>query len=626
MTQVRILIACAFIFFAMPLFASAFEVPYQKIAQQRGSSMTIDMYGEATSHYARCDLDRWVCDDVGTSTPELYPEFIEKNVVFSEDNTRALVAEGFGVATYYDLYVLGPTTTSKTRIDFSGEMKRFMFSGDDSKILFITPLNEFVIFDLRQHVATRSIPIKGSASFVRFSPHGNYIAYYSPNTIGDNERTYALIDVVHDVTYTWKEKNDYWDSLSEEEKIFDFSPDERHFLYLSDRNGVQTLYDTRLWLLDGINGRLGRRMFSSNFTVNTFLFDDKGVLYFTANRKNPLTWSLYSYVFSDQRIRTIADNVLYRPPPQRVGAYVVFLRSDGPAPVLYAFIPDTGSVRALPVKNESDLQLVIATGTIKQFTGGRYGVLYMPEGYDKTKTYPLIIWLHGGPNRQTSPAYHSYHSYGIYDAMLEQFRRNGFIVLKLDYRGSYGYGKQFAASLKGNVGKLDVKDVIDAVVSLKKEMHVGELYPMGVSYGGYLALRTVAEKPALFSGAVSVNGVTDWWTLIKNDPHSIFQVHFNGVPASKNKSLYDQASIFLRLNKFIGKQILLVEGDDDGTVPHKQTTMLHDALLDRGVAVELVSYEHEGHILSDSAVIDDLCDRVIKLPAGYGQKTCGKGL
>jgi len=234
----------------------------------------------------------------------------------------------------------------------------------------------------------------------------------------------------------------------------------------------------------------------------------------------------------------------------------------------------------------------------------------------------MIVWLHGGPHRQTSPSFHSYHSYGIYDVLLENLRKNGFIVLKLDYRGSYGYGKKFATELKGNVGKLDVKDVITATTVLKKEMAIGEVYPMGTSYGGYLALRALADKPALFAGAISVNGVTDWWTLIKNDPDSIFKVHFNGAPSSKNKILYDQASIFLRLNNLKGKKIVLVNGEDDATIPAQQTTMLFDALAKKNIGATVISYEKEGHILSDSANLDDLCSRVMQLPEGYGGKTC----
>lgn len=581
--------------------------------------MAIDIYGEEYPQYVQCDLDRWACESKGTSIPTLFPEFTEKQYILSKDQTYALVSEGFGATQQYDLYTLTPGATTKVTIDFSGETRKAIFSDDNSKILFVSKQGEFIVFDIKTNVAIKSIPIVGGASFIRFSPHGNYIAYFSPSTLNGKDRTYTLVDIARDHTYTWKERNDYWDLLSEEEKAFDFSPDERYFLYLSDRDGTQTLYATRLWLLDGVNGRLGKRIFTTNFTVNNFLFGDDGLLYFTANRKSPLVWSLYSYAFADQLVRGVADDVLYWPPPQRVDKFIVFLRSKNELPTLHALNTETRAV--VPFPTMIDRSFSLAAGKIKNFSG-RYGVLYTPDGYDKKKSYPLVVWLHGGPYRQTSPSFHSYHSYGTYDGMLEHLRKNGFIVLKLDYRGSYGYGKKFATDLKGNVGNLDVKDVVDATSALKKEMKVGEVYPMGTSYGGYLALRALAGKPALFTGAISINGVTDWWTLINNDPDSIFRAQFNGAPSAKNKRLYDQASIFLRLNNLKGKKVILVKGEEDATVPQRQTTMLYDALIGKGMEPTIISYEKEGHILKDSANIDDLCNRVIKLPDGYADKTC----
>lgn len=582
----------------------------------------VETYGAGESSlYAQCDLDRWSCENKGTSTPELFPGLTERQYYLSDDRSIALVVDGGGSVPIYTLHTFNAAGAGmQTVLDFTDPVRKAIFSADNAKILFVTTRGEFVVFSIKENIAERSIPIKGGASFIRFSTNGNYVAYYEASTASTKERTYTLVDIKHNATHTWKEKNDYWDLLSEEEKVFDFSPDERYFLHLSDRDGVQTLYATRLWLLgDATGDRLGKRMFPSNFTINNFLYGADGSLYFTANRKNPLTWSLYRYDPADRLVRWVVDDVLYFPPPVRIGEHILLLRSQGDVPMMHVLDTDTRIVTPLPIPASGSFSL--AVGTVKNFAG-RYGVLYTPDGYDRKKTYPLIVWLHGGPNRQTSASFHPYHSYGTYDAVLEHLRRNGFIVLKLDYRGSYGYGTKFSGDLKGNVGNLDVKDVADAVTALKKTMPIGEVYPMGNSYGGYLALRSLAGKPALFAGAISINGVTDWWTLIKDIPSSIFKVHFNGAPSSKTKALYDQASIFLRLNNLKDKKIVLVTGEDDSTIPPRQTAMLYDALQEKGIAAANVSYEKEGHILTDSAHLVDLCNQVVKLPKGYETKTC----
>lgn len=622
--MIRYIISICFALLLLPVSASAFEVPYQRIFQQRGATVMVDIYGAGdVSRYVSCDLDRWICEDKGTSTPELFPGLTERQYFLSDDQSFAVVVDGIDATRTYTLHAFDRQGTStQTILAFAEPIMKAIFSTDNAKILFVTIKGTFVIFSIKDNDIVYTSTIVGGASFVRFSPHGNYIAYYTPSTVNGKERAYALIDVARNTTYSWKEKNGYWDMLSEEEKVFDFSPDERYFLYLSDRDGVQTLYSTRLWLLDGINnGRLGKRMFPSNFTINNFLYGADGSLYFIANRKNPLTWSLYRYDPTDQLVYWVVDDVLYWPPPVQAGKFILFVRSQGDPPALHAL--DTGTRTVLPLPMPANGSIAIATGKIKNFSG-RYGVLYTPDGYDPAKTHPLIVWLHGGPNRQTSASFHPYHSYGTYDAVLEHLRKNGFIILKLDYRGSYGYGAKFAADLQGDVGNLDVKDVVDATTVLKKDMRIGEIYLMGNSYGGYLALRSLAGKPALFAGAISINGVTDWWTLIKDIPSSIFKIHFNGVPSSKNKTLYDQASIFLRLNNLKDKKIILVTGEDDVTVPPRQTAMLYDSLIKKGIAATTISYEKEGHILTEGKNLFDLCNRVVALPDGYATKTCAQ--
>ena len=622
MIRYGILICFALLF--APVSAGAFEVPYQRVFEHRGSVVTIDVYGVGdSSRYVQCDFERSTCIDQGTSTPELFPGLTERQYFLSDDRSLAVVSDGADNTLSYALHIFNAFGDSTRRtLDFAKPIRKAIFSSDNEKILFVTTGGEFVVFSIKDNAVTRTIAINGGSSFIRFSPHGNYIAYYAPSTLNGKERVYTLVDVARTVTYSWKEKNAYWDLLSEEEKVFDFSPDERHFLFLSDRDGVQTLYSTRLWLLDGINnGRLGKRMFPSGFTVNNFLYGADGSLYFTANRKNPLAWSLYRYNPVDQLVWWIVDDVLYFPPPVQIGKRILFLRSQGDVPMMYVLDTDTRIVAPLPIPARGSF--LLAAGTIKNFAG-RYGVLYAPDGYDGKKTYPLIVWLHGGPNRQTSASFHPYHSYGTYDAVLEHLRRNGFVVLKLDYRGSYGYGTKFAADLKGNVGNLDVRDVVDATTAVKKEMKIGEVYPMGNSYGGYLALRSLVGKPSLFAGAISINGVTDWWTLIKDIPSSIFNIHFNGVPSAKTKVLYDQASIFLRLNNMKDKKVVLVSGEDDATIPPRQTALLYDALQKKGINATNVSYAKEGHILTESKHLLDLCNQVVKLPKGYEAKTCTK--
>ena len=238
------------------------------------------------------------------------------------------------------------------------------------------------------------------------------------------------------------------------------------------------------------------------------------------------------------------------------------------------------------------------------------GVLLTPDGWSAKKSHPLIVWLHGGPYRQTSAGYHPFASYGVYDYLLELLRRNGFVVAKLDYAGSFGYGRTFAQSLKKNVGYEDVIDVQEAVGALKAKMKVGEIYTMGPSYGGYLALRTLAGNMKGFTGAISINGVTDWAKLIERDHGEYFSVQFGGAPKASNAKLYAQASIVSRLAKADGKRVMLAYGENDTTVLNRQTTEFAALLAEKNIFLRTNALPDTGHTIERADRLTELCEAV----------------
>lgn len=119
------------------------------------------------------------------------------------------------------------------------------------------------------------------------------------------------------------------------------------------------------------------------------------------------------------------------------------------------------------------------------------------------RPYPLVVMPHGGP-------------YGVREQVFfnprVQFLANrGFAVVRLDYRGSAGYGKKFLEAGKKQWG-LGIEDDIRAV--LEKVRKNDAVDPeksciVGGSYGGYSALMSVIRSPGMFRCAASFAGVTD---------------------------------------------------------------------------------------------------------------------
>jgi dipeptidyl aminopeptidase/acylaminoacyl peptidase len=209
-------------------------------------------------------------------------------------------------------------------------------------------------------------------------------------------------------------------------------------------------------------------------------------------------------------------------------------------------------------------------------------VVMSNRNLSESKKHPLIIWLHGGPYRQSSFIRHTYISYGVYDWILEQAVNQGAYVVKIDYPGSYGSGRKNSESIKSGVGLVDVTAVKSVIDDFMTHNTVDGVYLVGNSYGGYLALRTAVEYPDQITGTLSINGVTDWQSLLIYYKNSIFNEFFNGLPSSHNKKLFAQASIFSRI-KNLKHPVTIIQGEIDSTIPKFQATALKSALDYAGI-------------------------------------------
>ena len=273
--------------------------------------------------------------------------------------------------------------------------------------------------------------------------------------------------------------------------------------------------------------------------------------------------------------------------------------------------PKVWSIASFRIPGINTTHATLSTENQRVVTiGTETGVLMEPSHMDTKQTYPLVIWLHGGPQRQTSYGWHPYHSYGTYDAILELLRKNNALILKLDYRGSFGFGKEYIESIRGSVGDGDVTDVMNALAYMKKQYNIGNTYLVGNSYGGYLSLRTIVEHPGSFSGAFSINGVTDWESLLARLKTSIFNIDFGGAPSADTMSAYKQASIIDRTSNLGNQKIAIVAGEADRTIPVSQSRMLYEDLLSKKKNVELVVYPGEDHVYKKKETISNLCEKI----------------
>lgn len=602
---------------------------YGRVQAVSGETFSVNVHSLEADSFFSCTLLSLACAEIASSSAALSPVALNgKAHVLSSDRALALLVGSSGSAstTLSLVAIEGDALRPLKEILLSAPLWKAFFSSDGTRLVIITKDNRVTVFDVAGGAKLSEWPfVRERTEFITLSPNGRFLAFYKSATLSGDDRSYSLMNLDTGVAVRRAESLVYWDLLSEEGKLFSFAPDSSHLLYLSDEQGQPTLYQVDLTKPLG-KKLAGKRIITRSYSVSDFLHWDNERIFLVANREHPLTWSLYYFNIRKRKIDKITDGVSYALLLKRVGNHITFskLDSKGAVPYVYDVKGDAlsevnvVSVSGAPHPNPDPIS---AKPRFLKLSGGGTAVLYVPDGFSAKRTYPLVAWLHGGPYRQTNAGYHPYGSYGMFDWTLEKLRAQGTAVLKVDYRGSYGYGRKFAESLREKVGKGDVADVLEAVTLARGRLKVGKVYLMGNSYGGYLALRTLVEKPSSFEGAVSVSGVTDWMTLVGAYAESIFRVHFGGTPdEEKFAPRYNQASVADRASRLTTQRVLLFHGKDDTSVSFRQAQLMHDFLKSIKKNVEIVPYEGEDHVFAKKATASDMCARVLTF-MGYGKNS-----
>jgi dipeptidyl aminopeptidase/acylaminoacyl peptidase len=459
------------------------------------------------------------------------------------------------------------------------------------------------------------------------SPDGRFVFYYQYSTPTNPSRHFVLIDNTTGKQYSTKSNVHYWDLLTEENRIFSVSPDSKTLVYLDDREGTPALYKVNLGKVSKTM-MAGSRITKTTYTVSDFMLYDANTLFFTANRENKEMWNLYSYNLKTQLLTNIASDVSYAEPMKKAGDNIIFLQIKGNAVVPAIYNPATKKTSYFNLPETPGIESISNSYQIVNYNGIS-GVLLKPlpstlsQGLARSgqagqaTSSPLIIWLHGGPYRQVAPTIHSYLSYGVYDWALEEARRNGAYVLKIDYHGSYAHGRPFAESLKEAAGVKDVADVVNSLSGLKAQLgpkvKFSGTYLVGNSYGGYLALKSLVAKPNLFTGAYSINGVTDWPTLLNKLRTSIFNIYFDGLPTLKNSKYYAQADIVDHLNVLTSKnKMMLVQAQADMTIDPHQANFFNEVAASKGKNVDTLLIDGEDHVFHKASSITAICSSLLQ--------------
>ena len=218
------------------------------------------------------------------------------------------------------------------------------------------------------------------------------------------------------------------------------------------------------------------------------------------------------------------------------------------------------------------------------------GVLTKPADFDPAKQYPLLCVIHGGPTGIDVPQKVNTGSYPI-----DIWTARGALALRVNYRGSAGYGEKFRQLNVRNLGVGDAWDVESGVDYLIQKGWVDpkRVGVMGWSQGGFISafLTTSSTKFA----AVSVGaGISNWATYYYNTDITPFTIQYLGTDPANDPDIYRKTSPMTYI-KQAKTPTLIQHGENDRRVPIANGYELRQGLEDRGVPVEMVVYKGFGH-------------------------------
>jgi dipeptidyl-peptidase-4 len=373
----------------------------------------------------------------------------------------------------------------------------------------------------------------------------------------------------------------------------DFRPlNDGGFLWSSEKSGFNHLYRY------AANGKLVAQLTKGDWPVDKIEGVDEArqVVIFGASIETPLERRLYevSYAKAGKPKALTPAGGWWTAKVASNGAFAGAYNDPKTPPQTALYAPDGKRVRWIeenklaeghPYWPYASTLSVPEYGVLKAADGEdlHYEIL-KPFDFDPAKRYPAIVSVYGGPHAQkVSRTWQSERERPYLEA--------GYIIFKLDNRGSANRSAKFKRALDRRLGTVEVDDQLVGANYLKTLPYVdaSNLGVMGWSYGGFMTLMLLTADNTPFKAGAAGAPPTEWGLY-----DTAYTERYMGTPAL-NKDGYARSDILNRLDKLKPGSLLLLHGMADDNVIFENSTRLMAELQKKAIPFETMLYPGERH-------------------------------
>jgi len=383
----------------------------------------------------------------------------------------------------------------------------------------------------------------------------------------------------------YKETQKTWVEFLEDLYLLE---NEDGFLIRSEINGWHHIYHYNL------NGKLIKQITDGNWAVKDIVLvnEETNSIFFHASKENSTGKHLYQISFDgkDMNKLTVGEGT-HSCTVLSSGQFFFDKWSSINHPtklVLYNLLDEKNEIIADSKLSEMD---EYNFGKVELFTipiEDGYDLpakWFLPADFDKSKKYPIIFSVYGGPGIMSVT--NSFPKRGLGSYYLAQ---NGIILIQVDNRGSGHFGKKGKDEMHRNLGVWEIDDLVSAVKWLREKPFIDsdKIAITGGSYGGYTTCMALARAGEYFKYGIAKYAVTDW-RLYDN----IYTERFMDTP-EENPDGYNYASVMTHAENYKGG-MLITHGSMDDNVHMQNTIQLIDVLQNLDKEFELMIYPNQRH-------------------------------